>query len=240
MAEKNITYPVINAVRWWIIRKSFKRTIPDIATNSYLSSVLNITEGSAQTIISPLKKMGLVDKDGKPTERARRWRDDEEYASVCDEIRKEVYPSELLAAFPDPEASRANIERWFSKKTGLGESAVRGMAAFYLLLCEADPTKQDSTSTSVKAPKPSKGVPSSAKLNIAKTKGSKREAPNGAVATIEPEAKISSSKENLNGFGHSLHIDIQIHISSDASADQIDHIFASMAKHLYKGHYVNE
>jgi len=30
-----------------------------------------------------------------------------------------------------------------------------------------------------------------------------------------------------------LHIDIQVHISPDASADQIDKIFESMAKHLY-------
>jgi hypothetical protein len=30
----------------------------------------------------------------------------------------------------------------------------------------------------------------------------------------------------------SLHIDVQIHIASDASADQIDKIFESMAKHF--------
>ena len=33
----------------------------------------------------------------------------------------------------------------------------------------------------------------------------------------------------------SLHVDIQVHISPDATTDQIDQIFASMAKHLYKG-----
>ena len=33
--------------------------------------------------------------------------------------------------------------------------------------------------------------------------------------------------------GVALHIDIQIHISPEASADQIDQIFASMAKHLH-------
>jgi glycine cleavage system regulatory protein len=32
----------------------------------------------------------------------------------------------------------------------------------------------------------------------------------------------------------SLHIDIQIHIPSDASPEQIESIFASMAKHLYR------
>ena len=33
--------------------------------------------------------------------------------------------------------------------------------------------------------------------------------------------------------GPEVHLDIQIHISSDASAEQIDQMFASMAKHLY-------
>jgi len=33
----------------------------------------------------------------------------------------------------------------------------------------------------------------------------------------------------------SLHIDIQIHISPDAKPEQIEKIFSSMAKHLYKG-----
>jgi len=32
----------------------------------------------------------------------------------------------------------------------------------------------------------------------------------------------------------SLHIDIQVHISPDAKSDQIEQIFSSMAKHLYK------
>ena len=31
----------------------------------------------------------------------------------------------------------------------------------------------------------------------------------------------------------SIHIDIQIHISPEASTDQIDQVFKSMAKHLY-------
>ena len=31
----------------------------------------------------------------------------------------------------------------------------------------------------------------------------------------------------------SLHIDVQVHIDATASAEQIDQVFASMAKHLY-------
>lgn len=42
--------------------------------------------------------------------------------------------------------------------------------------------------------------------------------------------------DNFSGdssFGPALHIDIQIHISPEASLEQIDKIFASMSKHLY-------
>ncbi len=31
----------------------------------------------------------------------------------------------------------------------------------------------------------------------------------------------------------SIHVDVQVHIDPNASAEQIDKIFASMARHLY-------
>jgi hypothetical protein len=37
-----------------------------------------------------------------------------------------------------------------------------------------------------------------------------------------------------NKVSPSVHIDVQIHISPEATADQIDQIFSSMSKHLYK------
>ena len=36
-----------------------------------------------------------------------------------------------------------------------------------------------------------------------------------------------------NGGVPPLHLDVQIHIPADASLEQIDRIFSSMAKHLY-------
>ena len=54
----------------------------------------------------------------------------------------------------------------------------------------------------------------------------------------EPPPEITPSTEG-NGKGSlasnqpGLHIDIQVHIDPTSSADQIDQIFASMAKHLY-------
>ena len=44
---------------------------------------------------------------------------------------------------------------------------------------------------------------------------------------------ITPAAEEREASGPSLHIDVQVHIDSSATSDQIEQIFASMAKHLY-------
>lgn len=52
-----------------------------------------------------------------------------------------------------------------------------------------------------------------------------------------PAVEVKESTKPINSFSSpSLHIDLQIHISSDASFEQIDKIFESIAKHLYQHH----
>ena len=55
--------------------------------------------------------------------------------------------------------------------------------------------------------------------------------------SISPEAELQIPLKAIPSSGKelipTLHIDIQIHISADAKPEQIDQIFASMAKHLY-------
>ncbi len=46
-------------------------------------------------------------------------------------------------------------------------------------------------------------------------------------------SKVTPPEERNETSGPSLHIDVQVHIDSSATTDQIDQIFASMAKHLY-------
>ena len=234
MAEKNINYPVISTSRWWVIRKRFIRSIPERVTDTYLSGILSVLIGSARNIISPLRRVGLIDAEGKPTERAKRWRDDEQYSSVCQEILKEVYPSEILDTFPDATSPRTSVERWFASKTGLGQSVVGQMASFYLPLCEADPTKQENTSTSTKTTKNGNSVPIIKKSATAKAVQAKKDVSNETLPQmqIDAEEKTNSPIKGTPSFESSLYINIQIHISPDASGDQIDQIFSSMAKHL--------
>ena len=56
---------------------------------------------------------------------------------------------------------------------------------------------------------------------------SKREPDPPIVPTEQPNLDVIASKQP------SLHIDVQIHIDSTATNEQIDQIFASMAKHFY-------
>jgi uncharacterized protein DUF5343 len=235
--KENVNFPMISANAWWALRRKFNQTPSLRITDTFLASLLKMKPISARNLISPLKRIGLIDSEGKPTERALRWRNDAYYRQVCEEIRQEIYPEELLNLFSGPDISRSSLEDWFANTAAVGESAKKMMAAFYLLLTDADPTKQDSASSSAKSIKPTNDKPLKTR-----SRGMCKEVSNGAVATasIEPDVKTSSNRVNLNGFSPSLHIDIQIHIASDASTDQIDQIFASMAKHLYKGSSVNE
>ena len=62
---------------------------------------------------------------------------------------------------------------------------------------------------------------------------------NSDIKNALPIAKSSNkvSREPVHGLKEdkspSIHIDLQIHISPDASPDQIDKIFESISKHLY-------
>ena len=56
-------------------------------------------------------------------------------------------------------------------------------------------------------------------------------------STDLPDAPVKSAEDNRKDTPRpnlpELHVDIQIHIDSTASSEQIDQIFASMARHLY-------
>jgi hypothetical protein len=95
--EDRKKFPSMPTGQWWALRRKFRNAIPREITSTYLASALDMNERSATANILPsLKQTGLVDQDGKPTERAIKWRDDAQYSKVCEAIRKEVYPQELL------------------------------------------------------------------------------------------------------------------------------------------------
>jgi hypothetical protein len=214
MAEKE-TYPTIPARQWWGLRNKFKQSIPTSVTPGYLAAALvGMNKESARTNVIPaLKALKIINPEGKILERAKKWRDDEQYPLVCGEILKEIYPTELMEALPPPLPNRDAVERWISNKTGAGESAAGKMASLYLLLCEADPKSGQDLPPAT----PTKQKPQQNKPKLA--------------SAPKPPAKTEKTSA-ISNPPPSLHIDIQIHISPETPPEQIDHIFASMAKHL--------
>jgi hypothetical protein len=64
----------------------------------------------------------------------------------------------------------------------------------------------------------------------------RRPAPKDATkrrVTPVAEGEESDERPKRESARPKLHIDIQIHIAADATKDQIEQVFASMAKHLY-------
>lgn len=216
--ESKRSFPSMPAKHWWALRDQFKRSIPTQVDAGYVASVLGMAESSARANVLPsLRATGLIGGDGKPTQRAVRWRDDHHYGEVCEEMRNDLYPDQLVEIAPTAD-DRPAAERWFANNTGAGQSAVFKMTSFYLTLVEADPTRG-----TLAGPRPAAAKRTTTR---AKTRGNKK--PSGPT----PPAGLSVDESRHERRSPSFHLNVQIHISADASAEQVDRIFESMARHL--------
>jgi hypothetical protein len=142
---------------------------------------------------------------------------------TCQEILDDVYPADLTALTDDSgKPDKQRINNWMQHQ-GFGGSNARQMAATYTMIAEKTVPEIGNESgrskTKNRQPRPKKvnAAPAEAKIE--------------PRVTEDPSARSTSPSPQA---GPNIHLDIQIHIPADASADQIDHIFASMAKHLYQ------
>jgi len=201
--------------------------MPGQVTTSYLETVLEIQTGHAKNLVPQLRAISLIDDDGKPTPLANAWRTDEGYADACQRIFDVSYPAELKDAVPQSHPDRGAAHRWFMRELGVGEAAASRMASFYVLLAEKNPKGEAGS----KEPQPQRAtkrtqvVAKTAPRVRVKAERESRDGSNGRGAKeVDPQLQV----------GPTIHIDVQVHIPSDANPDQIDAIFASMAKHLYR------
>ena len=221
-------FPTIPTSHWQNLRIQFKKSIPGSITTNYLASILNMSEASAGANILPgLRNIGLIDAENKTNQdMAKRFRDDDAYPEFCEEIIKKCYPQGLIDAFPDKDSNKERVKTWFMNHTGSGDSAAAKLSSFYMTLLEADP---------IVGVKPGS--------NIKKDNNVKPRQEKPKNKKIEPEVKSSNEspeQPSVRNLSHEdrknpdLNINIQIHISSDASPDQIKSIFENMSKYLYK------
>ncbi|MCX5646808.1 MAG: DUF5343 domain-containing protein [Phycisphaerae bacterium] len=230
MTEKKQSFPMLPGAHWWALRDKFKQSIPGVVTDSYLAATLNMQPKSARANVLPfLEDLGLIDKDGKTQELARAWRDDDQYADVCKKMREHVYPEDLLSAAPDPSQDKTPADRWFANHTGVGASAVRRMVQLYTILAEADVSKRK------------QDAPPKEKPRKKATASQKTQRPGAAPVTqpaiqpsAPPQGSTHTTEQPQSPTFPGVCINLQIHISSDATPDQIDKIFESMAKHIYR------
>jgi hypothetical protein len=174
-------------------------------------------ESATNNIIRPMRTVGLFNEDGTLTARGNRWRIDASYATACDEIMKDIYPQELTA-FTDGDGApdQARVTEWFEHE-GFGKSNARQMGATYALIA-------------------SKKIPAAPELSGKKSNTratENRKTTKTAADTPSPAPAPSPVPERPSGSPN-IHLDIQVHIPAGATLEQIDQIFASMAKHLYQ------
>lgn len=81
MAEQNNSFPTISEKNWWTIREKFKSSLPSIVSTTYIKSLLSMANDNSanSNVISPLKRIGLIDDENKPTALANDWRIDDKY-----------------------------------------------------------------------------------------------------------------------------------------------------------------
>ncbi len=214
-------YPVMPIKHWWALRRKFQTSIPGTVTTTYLAAALNMTEPAAQTNVMPsLKRTGLIDENGKPTALANDWRNDAKYPEVCEKVRKSVYPQEIQDLASDTSAERGQVSQWFASHTGAGRSAATKMAAFYLMLLQADPATESVSASKTPHLKTKQVSTTTAQKELQKNRTGAGKLGQG-----------SQSNQSLAGLPP-LHLNVQIHLSPEATPEQIERIFAAMAKYL--------
>lgn len=222
------SYPYLSANVWNELRLRFQKSVPAKVTPSYLQSALGFsTEKAARNLIPQLRTVGLIDAEGVPTDLAKSYRLDAEYLEAAKSIVANVYPGELRDLYPGPTENVSSVSNWFMRDTGGGQASAGMQARFYLSLVSGElpavdraPKGSTSDNPQVRTSEPRKPIVRASKQN----RGPEGDASNSQG---NPDrAATGSNKPNL-------HLDVQIHIAADASIEQVDAVFASLAKHLY-------
>jgi hypothetical protein len=219
VATAGTTYPKLGMAAWRTLRGRAATAPSSKFTPATVAAIMghDSPASAATNVVSPMQKLGLIDEGGALTDRGNKWRGDATYAEACQEILDEVYPADLagfttVGGVPD----RAMVTKWFQHQK-FGDSNARQMTATYVMIAEKKVPQAD------KETKPrAKRQPAAS----AATKPSKSVRKEAETSAPPPQTGQTMARP-------AIHLDFQIHIAADASPDQIEQIFASMAKHLY-------
>lgn len=236
----SVSLPKVPANAWRALRARAASAPSTKFTTSAVAAMLSMSspKSAGDNVVYPMRRLGLFDEEGALTPRGNKWRVDGTYAEACDEILAEIYPDELAGLTDnDGQPDRGAVITWLQHK-GLGESNAKQMAGTYVLIASRVPPEPVVPNASPKA-----ANNSSRKTGKAAEPKHQSAGKTGGVAQDQTATRNAASDGVVNdpgtnadakhGTGPQIHLDIQIHIPATADAEQIDAIFASMAKHLY-------
>ena len=212
MPEKP-NYPQIPSTVWWGLRTSLRKSPNATVDTAFLSINLGVQPAAARQYLTELKRIGVLNEEGRATPLAMRWRNDETYRDAADEILRTSYPQSLLDVAPPGEADRDKVVSWFMHN-GLGEGTARNKCGTYLLIANEQP--HDAAEGR---------PPSSIRANEGERKSARKPAAKAGNGDVSKQ-----SSPRVEAFP--LNVNVQIHISADASVEQIQAIFAAMKSYL--------
>lgn len=181
--------------------------IPQKATVQWLKTV-GFKSSNDTGLIGILKVAGLIDPSGVPTSIWSSYRGAHHKKVLGDALRTGY--AELFAVYPNAwESPNSDLENVFSTSSTAGKQVIAKTVSTFKALCECAEFSAPSEHVA-------QALTSTALHSPVVQKS--------ANVPIGPTSDVRNP---------SVHIDIQIHISPEASIDQIDQIFKSMSKHLY-------
>jgi hypothetical protein len=177
--------------------------VPPKVTVQWLKTI-GFTSSNDASLIGVLKYIGFTDASGVPTAKWSQYRGANS-KKILGEALREGY-ADLFAVYPDADKrSQSDLEHVFSTSSTGGKQVItKTVSTFKFLASQAEFT------------------PVGERTDLHMSAG-----------PLHTPAAVQSAVGPARTGGPALHIDVQIHISPEASADQIEQIFSSMAKHLF-------
>lgn len=178
--------------------------IPQKVTVQWLKTV-GFKSSNDASLIGVLKFIGFTDSSGVPTSKWTQYRG-AKHKEVLGTAIREGY-ADLFAVYPDAhQRNLADLDHVFSTSSSGGKQVIGKTVGTFRALAEQ-----------------AEFSPVDEQTDLHMTAG----------PLHTPAVQPSPTANRLQAQGPALHIDIQVHISPEASSEQIEHVFSSMAKHLY-------
>lgn len=186
-----------------LLQKIREVGVPAKATAQWLK-IVGFKSSNDTSLLTVLKFIGFVDSPHTPSPIWTQYRGANSKVVLGDALRKSY--ADLFAIYADAnQRNQSDIAHVFATSSSGGKQVIMKMVSTFNALAEQAEFPRVDEQTGIRT--------------LSKHSH-----------TSAPQTPTESERSTL---GPALHIDIQIHISPESSADQIDKIFASMSKYLY-------